>query len=389
MFDDFQAKLPAGTRRWEVPFFTFISFGRNRQMMRGGVVCLLLGALAGGQAVKSPQDAITQSTVPANGAAQTSRGEAENVAPDAAVITINGLCDHPPTDKTRPSGCKVVFTRAQFEAFAGFVQPNLPPVRRKQLAANYAETLILAEQAREMGLDKGPRFEELLKVQRLNLLRELLSQALEEKAGQISDRDIVDYYQQNIGAYEEVQFERLYIPLSQVLDPPKERLTAVEMQKRQQDSEAAMKKEADELHVRAVAGEDFSELQGEAYKAAQIITAFPPSKMETYRRLDLSPAQISVFNLKSGEISPVIKDANGYFIYKAGEKSMVTLEKARDQITSTLRAQRLRQYMLAAQQSATTILNEDYFTVMPAAGVDGMSAPSAATTRDKGPGPSE
>jgi len=358
-------------------------------MMRGGVVCLLLGALAGGQAVKSPQDAITQSTVPANGAAQTSRGEAENVAPDAAVITINGLCDHPPTDKTRPSGCKVVFTRAQFEAFAGFVQPNLPPVRRKQLAANYAETLILAEQAREMGLDKGPRFEELLKVQRLNLLRELLSQALEEKAGQISDRDIVDYYQQNIGAYEEVQFERLYIPLSQVLDPPKERLTAVEMQKRQQDSEAAMKKEADELHVRAVAGEDFSELQGEAYKAAQIITAFPPSKMETYRRLDLSPAQISVFNLKSGEISPVIKDANGYFIYKAGEKSMVTLEKARDQITSTLRAQRLRQYMLAAQQSATTVLNEDYFTVMPAAGVDGMSAPSAATTRDKGPGPSE
>jgi len=358
-------------------------------MMRGGVVCLLLGALAGGQAVKSPQDAITQTTVPANGAVQTSRGEAENVAPDAVVITINGLCDHPPSDKTRPSGCKVVFTRAQFEAFAGFVQPNLPPVRRKQLAANYAETLILAEQAREMGLDTGPRFEELLKVQRLNLLRELLSQALEEKAGQISDRDIVDYYQQNIGAYEEVQFERLYIPLSQVLDPPRERLTAVEMQKRQQDSEAAMKKEADELHVRAVAGEDFSELQGEAYKAAQIITAFPPSKMETYRRLDLSPAQISVFNLKSGEISPVIKDANGYFIYKAGEKSMVTLEKARDQITSTLRAQRLRQYMLAAQQSATTVLNEDYFTVMPAAGVDGMSAPSAATTKDKGPGPSE
>jgi hypothetical protein len=350
-------------------------------MIRSGLVCLLLGVLAWGQAAKSPQDASTQTAPPSNPAAQTKPGEVAKVPLDTAVITINGLCDHPPIDKAAVSGCKVVFTRAQFETFADLVQPNLPPVQRRQLAANYADMLILAEQAQEMGLDKGPRFEELLKLQRLSLLRELLKEALREKATQISDKDIADYYRQNISAYEEAQLQRLYVPRSQQLDPPKQQLTASELQKRQQDSEAAMKKEADELHARAVAGEDFAKLQEEAYKVAQIETALPPSKMQTYRRRDLSPAQVSVMDLKSGEISPVILDGNGYFIYKAGEKDTVPLEKARDQIISTLRSQRLQQYMKAAQQSATTVLNDEYFTLTPVVGAQGMSVPQGATRK--------
>ena len=352
-------------------------------MLRSGLACLLLGALAWGQASKSPQDPETAGL--ANGAAQKP-AEATKVALDAAVITINGLCEEPPTDKTAASGCKVVFTRAQFEAFADLVQPNLPAVQRRQLATSYADALILAEQARETGLDKGPRFEELMKLQRLSLLGQLLKQALQEKAAQISDKDIADYYQQNIGTYEEVQLQRLYLPLYQQLDPPQEKLTAAEAQKLQQDAEGAMKKEADELHARAVAGEDLAKLQEEGYKAAGIKTAFPLSKMQTYRRSDLPPAQVSVMNLKSGEISPVIKDANGYFIYKAGEKSIVPLEKVRDKITSTLRALRMQEYLKAAQQSATTVLNEEYFRVNPAAGAaQGVSAPRGATPRDKEP----
>jgi PPIC-type PPIASE domain len=349
-------------------------------MIRNGLVCLLLAVLAWGQVAKSPQDAPTQTAPSANPAPQTKPAEAEKVAPDAAVITINGLCD-PPTDKTAASGCKVVFTRAQFETFADLVQPNLSLVQRRQLAANYADTLILAEQAQEMGLDKGPRFEQLLMLQRLSLLRQLLIEALQQKAAEISDKDIADYYQQHISTYEEAQLQPLYVPLSQQLDPPKGKLTASELQRRLQDSQTAMKNEADELHGRAVAGEDFAKLQEEAYKVALIKTAFPPSKVQTYRRRDLSPAQVSVMNLKSGEISPVISDANGYFIYKVGEKDTVPLEKARDQIISTLRLERLQQFMKAAQQSATTVLNEEYFTGTPGAGAQGMSVPHRVTPK--------
>jgi hypothetical protein len=355
-------------------------------MMRSGWVCLLLGGLACGQAAQSQQNA---SQTPASAAAQVKAADAPKVAPDAAVITINGLCEQPPADKTAAPDCKVVLTRAQFEALADLVQPNLSPVQRKQLAANYADALILAQQAQDLGLDKNSRFEELLKLQRLNLLRQLLSQALQEKAGQISDKDIADYYRQNIEAYEEAQLQRLWIPLSQQLDPPKEKLSAAQMQQRQQESEAAMKKEADGLHVRAVAGEDFAKLQDEAYKLAEIKTYFPPSKMQTYRRSDLSTAQISAMDLKSGEISPVIKDANGYFIFKAGEKDTVPLDKVRAQIVATLHAQRFQQYMKMAQQSATTVLNEEYFAVTPAAGTQGNPASGASTPRVEGASPAK
>lgn len=355
-------------------------------MVRSGLVCLLLGVLAWGQAPKSSQDVPTQTAPIANPAQQT---KAAKVTPGSAVITINGLCQHPSTDKTAASSCQLVFTRAQFENFADLVQPKLPLAQRRQLAANYADMLILAEQAREMGLDQGPRFEELLKLQRLSLLRELLLQALQDKAAQISDKDIADYYQQNISAFEQAQLQRVYVPHSQQLDPPKEQLTTSQLQKRQQDSEAAMKREADELQARAVAGEDLAKLQEEAYKVAGIRTAMPASKMQAYRRSDLSPAQVSMMNLKSGEISPVIKDANGYFIYKAGEKDTVPLVQVRDRIVSTLRAQRLQQYMKAAQQSAKIVLNDEYFTLAPAGGEQGTSVPQKVAPKGGESSPAE
>jgi hypothetical protein len=107
--------------------------------------------------------------------------------------------------------------------------------------------------------------------------------------------------------------------------------------------------------------------------------------MQAYRRSDLSAAQVSAMSLKSGEISPVIQDMNGYFIFKAGEKTRLPLEKVRSQITTVLRSQRLQQYMKAAQQSATTVLNDEYFTETPTAGTQRISAPSVATPRGKVP----
>jgi len=378
--------VPRGTLRPGAASSIFPSSGETYQMMRSGLVCLLLGTLAWSQAAKSSQDVPVQTAVPAKDSVPTKLTEAAQVAPDAPVITINGLCEEPPADKTGASGCRVIFTRAEFEAFADLVEPNLSLAQRRQLATNYADALILAEQAREMGLDKGQRFEELMKLQRLSLLGQLLKQTLQEKAAQISDKDIADYYQRNIGAYEEAQLQRLYVPLAQQLGPPKEKLTTAEMEKRQQDSEMAMKKEADELHARAVAGEDFATLQQEAYRFAQIKTAFPPSKMQTYRRSDFTAVQLSAMDLKTGEISPVIKDTNGYFFYKAGDKDMVPLEKVRAQITNTLRSQRLQQYMNTARQSATTVLNEEYFTTKPATDAQGMPAAGATNSEGKGPG---
>jgi hypothetical protein len=146
-----------------------------------------------------------------------------------------------------------------------------------------------------------------------------------------------------------------------------------------------MKKEAADLRARAAAGEDIAKLQEEAYKTAGFKIAPPPAKMEKHRRSSLPPAQVSVMELKSGEISPVIEDVNGYFIYKVGEKNMLPLDQVRSEISNTLRTQRVQQYMRAAEQSATTTLNEEYFTVPPPSAAPAMSLPRGAPPATKTP----
>ena len=383
-----QANVPRRMPTKEAWILMFYSREGLGIMIRSGVVSLLLGALMWSQSAATPQGLPAQ-TIGANGSIETKPTEFPNIGPDAVVMTIDGLCDNPGEDKATTSGCKVVFTRAQFEAFADLVQPSLPPERRRQLAGSYADMLILAQQARQMNLDKSARFEELVKMQRLNVLAQLLKQALQEKASHISDKDIIDYYRKNMSEYEEARLQRIYVPIAQQLDPPKGKLTAADTQKRQEDSKAAMKKEAAELDARAIAGEDFAKLQEEAYKVAEVKTAFPPSIMQTYHRRDLSAAQVSAMNLKPGEISPVIEDANGYFIYKAGEKNMVPLEEVRNQITSMLRSQRFQEYMKAAQTSATTVLNDEYFRAITPAERQGVSVPTGPRAAGKGPGPAE
>jgi len=130
-------------------------------MTKYGLVCLLLGALAWGQAASpASTPAAGQSSAPAGGAmnpAQSSDAEASKVAPDAPVVTINGVCENASADKASDPNCKTVITRAEFEKILDAVQPNMPSRVRRQFAMRYASALAMAEKAQELGLDKGPK----------------------------------------------------------------------------------------------------------------------------------------------------------------------------------------------------------------------------------------
>ena len=143
---------------------------------------------------------------------------------------------------------------------------------------------------------------------------------------------------------------------------------------RQQESEDAMKKEAEALRARAASGEDFDKLQDEAAGTAEF-KAKPPTKLGKLRRTSLPPTQAEVMDLKPGEVSQLISTPNGYLIYKVGEKDSLPLDKVREEIVSTLRSQRMQASMQAIQQSATPELNEKYFADAPAAAPQGK-APS-------------
>ncbi len=338
-------------------------------MIYRGLVCLLLGALAWGQAANSASSAAPQQPASSDSAAaapaapEAKAPEASKVAPDAAVITIPGLCDNPPAGQTTALDCKTVVTRAEFENLLSAVAPNIPPPARKQVATRFAMGLVMAHKAHEMGLDQGPRWEERLKIARMQALAQALNEALQEKAAQVPDKDIEDYYQKNAASYDEASLDRLFIPKAKPLPASKVKLSAAETEKSQKDAEAAMKTEADALRARAAKGEDIAKLQQEAYVFAGLKTKAPSPSMGKVRRSGLPPNHVSVIDLKPGEVSPVIADQSGYFVYKMGEKDTVALDKVRDEIRGTLKNQRMQESMQAVQHAATPTLDETYFAV--------------------------
>ena len=332
-------------------------------MTQYGLVCLLLAAMSWGQAASSTSTPAAQQSAaaPAANATENKEADASKVAPDAPVITINGSCDNPPADKAADPNCKTVITRAEFEKVLDAVQPNMPARVRRQFATRYASAIVMAQKAHEMGLDQGSKFEDRMKLARLQILSQSFNQAVQEKAGQISDKDIEDYYHNQSADYEEADLQRIFVPHSQQLPASKVKLSDAAEKKRQKDAEDIMQKEADKLRARAVAGEDFTKLQGEASVLAGLKSKAPSTKMGKVRRTSLPPAHASVMDLKTGEVSPVLSDQSGYFIYKVGAKDVEPLDKVKDEIRGTLRTQRMQEQMQAVQKSATPTLDESYF----------------------------
>jgi hypothetical protein len=295
------------------------------------------------------------------------------VPPDAPVITIQGLCDSPAADKSKMADCKTVMTRMQFEDLINAVQPKMAPFARKQFANRYAQSMVMADEAHKEGLDQGAKYDQLMKVVRMQVLSQLMNQSLQEKAGQISDKEIEDYYQANAANFQEASLQRIFVPRTKQTEPKdeakaddsKDADNQAEEQKKQEASEANMKAEADKLRAQAVAGTDMDKLQQEAFDFGGLKTKPPATSMGKVRKNSLSPTQVSAMDLKPGEVSQVIADQSGFFIYKLIDKDTLPLDKVKAEITNTLRSQRLQQSMQAIQQSATTTLNDAYFVMPP------------------------
>jgi len=342
-------------------------------MKRYGFVCLLLCALAWGQAAaptaaapaekpaapaQKPAAPAAEKPAPGPGAEAQAQEEAK-VAPDATVITIDGLCENPPADKSAGT-CKTTFTREQFEKILNGIQPNMPARGRRQFANRYVNALIMSQKAHEQGLDQGPAFDQRMALARIQILAQTLNQSIQEKAAQVSDEDIKDYYDKHIADFRETELHRIFIPKTQTHDT-KVKLSKEEQEKATKEGEAAMKAEAEKVRARAAAGASMDKLQEEAFQVAGIKTKSPSTDMGKVRPDGLNASQASVLDLKTGAVSEVLSDASGYFVYKVGAKETAPLDKVTDEIHGTLRGQRMQAAMQAVQQSAKATLDEAYF----------------------------
>jgi hypothetical protein len=362
-------------------------------MRKSWLVCVFLGTLAWGQAAGTPPPAQPgQNPAPMAGMQQAPAAPPDlsaSVPPEEAVITVKGVCpakapaakgtaEKPAaatTAKTPAADCKTVITKAEFEKLASGVAPNMTPQLRRQLASVLPRLIAMSDAAKKKGLDKTPRYEETIKFARMQILTNELNRQIQEEAAKVPAEDIAAYYKKNPEAFEQFNLDRLFVPRSKQgdadskEDEDKDEKLSDEAKKAKEaadkakadEGEQAMTKLADSLRERAAAGEDFVKLQKEAFDAAGMKIESPTVNLPKVRRTGLPPGHSAVFDLKTGDVSQVINDTGGHYIYKVISKDQLTLDQAKDEIHSTLQNQRNRDMTDAVQKSFTVDTNEKYF----------------------------
>jgi len=339
------------------------------------LMCLALVAMVCAQTPQPPSPPTPASAAPSPApqanAPEAPAPEPPKVNPDDPVITIKGFC----ADSTlQGDACKTVITKAQFEKLADTIQPGMAAPMRRQFATRYSQVLTMSSEGEKRGLDKTPHFEESLRLARMQILAQELTKSLQADANNISDQDVQDYYQKNAANYEQATFVKIFVPHTKRMVPPaktaakagsstaaasKPAAKKVSPEEQEKAGVEAMKKEATLLRERLVKGEDPDKLEKAAFVAAGLPGNPPPTKMEKVRRTSLPASQQSVMDLKVDEVSEVISDASGNYIYKLVSKETLAVDAVKTEIHNQLSAQRYRESMQRFQSGAD--LNDAYF----------------------------
>jgi hypothetical protein len=219
----------------------------------------------------------------------------------------------------------------------------------------------------------------------MQILATELQRAVQEEADRVPDTAVAGYYKNNPEAYEQFSLDRLFIPRYKQAEPEDkeetkepEKLTEEQQkakeaadQAKREKGEQEMNKLADSLRERATAGEDFAKLQKEGFEAAGTKVANPTVNLPKVRRTALPPAHAAVFDLKVGEVSAVISDNGGHYIYKVVSKEVLPLDQVKEEIHNKLKGERLKEMMDKYTNSFQAIPNEAYFGPATPAGPGG------------------
>ena len=357
-------------------------------MRKSWLLCVILGTLAWGQAQPGTPPAEAAPTQAPSAAGKAP--EPEEVAESAVVLTIKGVCPAAAsktatTSKTaagkavaakKPADCKTEITRAQFEKIASGLSPNVTPQLKRQLEGALPRFMAMSEAAKAKGLDKSPRFQETMKVVRMQVLTQELQRTVQEEAEKVPPSEIEAYYKKNPEAYEQFSLDRLFIPRfkqaeaeekedakepEKPTEEPQKAKEAAEKAKREQ-GEQDLNKLADSLRERTAAGEDFTKLQKEAFDAAGTKVDNPTVNLPKVRRTGLPPAHAAVFDLKVSEVSAVISDNGGHYIYKVVSKEVLPLDdQIKAEIHNKLKSEHMKEMMDKYTNSFEAVPNEAYF----------------------------
>ncbi len=312
---------------------------------------------------------------------------AASVLPDSPVVTIEGMCDYPmgtatsngrsrgqdrstpdPPDDGSSAGpntsvCKTIVTKAQFEKLVEALNPRMAAAARRQLAESYPRLLLFAKKARELGLDQDPRFTETMRFAEIQLLTQRLNRYFEEQASSITESDVEEYYKGNAIKFEREELLRIFVPKQ-----TRQSQKTVSGEHSGAPVDSPMPKVAEKIRARAAAGEDFQQLQKEAFEVAGVSSGSPNVSMGTIAAVGLPLNHQRVFEMEPGQVSDVIADPSGYYIYKVVSKQMTPLAKASNEIRKSITSGRVQDASASLNRSIKSELDPKYFGGPPGTG---------------------
>jgi hypothetical protein len=308
------------------------------------------------------------------------------VAPDAAVITVHGLCEKQPpllnlgqtlppfpdkspdgSDGGAPSsGCNTVVTRIQFENLINALNPKTRPDKRRRFADDYSETVLYAQQGRQLGLDKTPEFQELVRFRNMEALSQMYKRYMQQRASEISDADLEKFYKENLARFEQFGLKRVFVPKEKIHDAAHPAISAAADQ-------AEMKKVAERIRGEAAAGADFDLLQEKAYKAAGDTESVLETDLgDKWTRDNLPPGYLkAVSAMQPGQVAEPVLFGDGWYIFKLVSRQTIPLSEARAQMQSLT----INDLAKSLKKSIKPDLNGSYFVSGP---IDNGDAPPGA-----------
>jgi PPIC-type PPIASE domain len=317
---------------------------------------VLFSTLAFSQVAPPPKGAPAATPPAAKPATPATPAAETDVAPTAAVITIDGLCNGK-VPETPSADCKTVITRADFEKLVNAIDPQMPAPRRQQLADAYSRMLIMSDIAEQRGLANSPESQQVLHFTRMQALMQLLGRQVQKEAANVPAAETEKYYNEHAQQFEQAEFQRLFIPKTPPCGekPPDEKTLAAEGEK---------------IRAAAAAGGDFEKLQKQAYDDLGIKTPPPPTAAGTLRRESIPSSQAKVFDLQPGQVSEVLNEPGGLYIFKLQSKKKLTLAEVTPEINRVLEQERMREAVDKLTKNVKPELNQAYFGA--SAGPEGM-----------------
>ena len=221
------------------------------------------------------------------------------------------------------------------------------------MAEGYANTLLNYEAAKKAGVERDPRFAEVMRLARMRAMSDMYTALQNEKARKVSVEETQAYYTANLSKFEELTLRRITLP----------RYNSANL--KDEDFAAKAAGLAKEIRERAVKGEDLDALQKEAYDKLGVKNP-PSTKMAVVRRGIYAPDQEKeLFALKPGECTQIIEQPSALIIFKLEGRETPSLEKSKDEIVRILTKQNLEKQEQSRNRSVKIDYNEQYLGPAP------------------------